>query len=91
MTDHGSSATGSIEVTAETDLNFGHALAFLREGKSVTRLAWPGPDQYLSLRYPDNIEHMNLPFIYITTRQDGRVPWAFSQTDILATDWQVIR
>lgn len=78
-------------MTQETDLTFGLAIAYLQDGKSVTRSGWYGNGQFIKLYKPDNLDHINQPFIYITTVQGARVPWTPSQTDMLSTDWQVIR
>lgn len=32
---------------------------------------------------------MTQPYIYMTTEQGDLVPWVASQTDILATDWEI--
>ena len=41
------------------------------------------------MRLQQRGEHskMTLPYIYIETVQGDMVPWAASQTDILAEDW----
>lgn len=67
--------------------DMGWALAQLREGKSVARRNWNGPNQSLTLQVPDENSKMTLPYVFITTVQGDRVPWLASQTDLLATDW----
>lgn len=71
-------------------MNFGHALAALKAGQSVTRDGWNGKGQRLTLQVPDAHSKMTLPYIYITTVQGDRVPWLASQTDLLAEDWGVV-
>ncbi len=72
------------------NLNFGEALALLKEGAKVARTGWNGPNQNLRLQVPDENSKMSLPYIYITTVQGDRVPWLASQTDMLAEDWLVV-
>lgn len=67
----------------------GKAVKNLRNGRRVTRAGWNGPNQYLTLQMPDENSKMTLPYVYIVTVQEDRVPWLCSQTDLLATDWQV--
>ena len=66
------------------ELNFGWALAQLKQGKKVARDNWNGKGQYLELQRPDEHSKMGLPYIYICTVQNKLVPWVASQTDILA-------
>jgi hypothetical protein len=70
-------------------MDFGAALAALREGKHVTRAGWNGPDQYIALQVPDEHSKMGHPYLYIKPVQGGFVPWLASQTDMLATDWAI--
>lgn len=71
-------------------MTIGEAIKQMWDGKSVQRLGWNGKGQYLMLQVPDEHSKMTLPYIYITTVQGQKVPWLASQTDILATDWQVV-
>ncbi len=70
----------------------GWAVDQMRRGRSVTRRGWNGPGQFLMLHGvgPPGTDDMSLPYIYITTVQGNRVPWLASQTDILATDWEIV-
>ena len=70
-------------------MDMGQALEVLRNGRSVARRGWNGPNQFLTLQSPDANSKMTLPYIYITTAQGHKVPWLASQTDILAQDWFV--
>ena len=67
----------------------GWAIKQMHNGLRVTRQGWNGPDQYLELQTPDENSKMTLPYIYIRTVQGDLVPWLASQTDILATDWEI--
>lgn len=73
-------------------MDFGLALNHLRSPNNgrVTRTGWNGRDMWLELQEPDAHSKMTLPYIYMRTAQGDLVPWLASQTDILATDWQVV-
>ena len=79
-------------------MDFGQALAWLREGHKVARKGWNGKGIFLMLQVPDAHSKMTHPYIYIdttglqTTNPDApkdRVPWLASQTDMLANDWVI--
>ena len=72
-------------------MNFGVALDELKRNRTVARRGWNGKDMWLSLQVPDEHSKMTLPYIYMSTVQRDLVPWLASQTDILATDWFVVR
>lgn len=67
--------------------NFSEALELIKAGCKVTRAGWNGPGQHVQLQTPDANSKMTRPYIYITTVQGDLVPWAPSQTDVLAEDW----
>lgn len=71
-------------------MNFGEALDDLKHGHRVARAGWNGPGQYLHMQRPDVNSKMSLPYIYICTVQGDLVPWVASQTDLLATDWNIV-
>lgn len=78
---------------------FGQALEMLKLGKKLQRAGWNGKGMYLfhvtgncwdfttCVSGVDNLE--TAPFICMKTANDELVPWLASQTDILASDWQV--
>lgn len=70
--------------------DFSWALDTLRDGGSVTRHNWNGPNQRLHLQRPDSGSKMTQPYIFIVTAQGDRVPWFPSQTDLLANDWHEV-
>ena len=78
-----------------SQLNFGHALDLLKQGKKVARQGWNGKGMWLMLCMPDGdytLEstgktYQRLPYIYMKTADDKLVPWLASQTDVLAEDW----
>lgn len=70
-----------------TTMDFGAALAFLKNGYRVTRKGWNGRNQWLHLQRPDVKSKMQLPYIYIKTEFGKLVPWTPSQSDLLEMDW----
>lgn len=67
----------------------GWAVKQLHNGSKVCRSGWNGKDMYLELQVPDAHSKMTLPYVYMRTAQGDLVPWLCSQTDLLATDWQL--
>lgn len=70
-------------------MNFGAALLELKVGKFIMREGWNGKGQYLGLQVPDDNSANTLPYIYIITVDEKRVPWIASHSDILGEDWFV--
>lgn len=85
-------------------MNFGDALAALKQGKRVARHGWNGKDMFLFLVpgsqfqvnrppllgiYPEGTTINYHAHIDMKTAQDTVVPWLASQTDVLADDWTV--
>ena len=68
----------------------GWAVKQMHNGSRVTRGGWNGKNMYLALQVPDANSKMSLPYVYIKTVDDKLVPWLCSQTDLLATDWEVV-
>jgi len=83
-------------------MNFGEALAALKEGRRVSRSGWNGKGMFLFLVAGSNFTVNREPLLSImgagaivTYRPhidmkdaEGKVvPWLASQTDILAEDW----
>lgn len=90
--------TNEAVVPERTDrMTFGMALSRLRAGQKLQRAGWNGKGLYI--RYvPQNgitLEHLQLVY---PVPGDGSgpypqgavVPWAPSQTDVLANDWKVV-
>lgn len=77
-------------------MNFGEALHVLEQGGKVQRTGWNGNGMWLELQVPDEHSKMTLPYLFLSYPADAkstpgaRVPWAPSQTDVLAKDWQVV-
>lgn len=76
---------------------FGDALFALDAGHRVSRSGWNGKGMWLRLIENYQVGHdphvlglKLLPWIGMKTADGGFVPWLASQTDILATDWEVL-
>ena len=73
---------------------FGGALAAMQSGLKVARKGW-NAHHTLGLQVPDENSANTLPYIFMVVGADAadmagkRVPWAASQTDLLAEDWFV--
>lgn len=76
-------------VTAAPRREIGWAVKQLWHGQKITRAGWNGRGQWLQLQVPDAHSKMSLPYVFIRTAQGDNVPWLASQTDLLATDWQL--
>jgi hypothetical protein len=68
----------------------GEAVKNLWDKQKVARAGWNGKGMYLELQVPDAHSKMTLPYVFMKTAQGDRVPWLCSQTDLLATDWQIV-
>ena len=86
-------------------MNFGDAIAALKEGKRVARVGWNGKAMFLFLVSSSNFVVNREPLLsimgegaivtyrpHIDMRDaEGKiVPWLASQTDMLADDWEVV-
>ena len=67
----------------------GWAVKQLWDGKRVARAGWNGRGMWLELQVPDERSKMTLPYVFMSTAQGDLVPWLCSQTDLLATDWEM--
>ena len=68
-------------------MNFGQAIEALKNGDRVSRAGWNGKNMWLQLVKAQDEFH--LPYIEMKTADKLLVPWLASQTDVLATDWDV--
>lgn len=71
------------------EANFGWALVQLKAGHKVCREGWNGKGMWIGLQIPDANSKMGKPYLYIKSVDGSLVPWAPSQTDVLATDWNL--
>lgn len=67
-------------------MDFGDALVYLKEGQQITRKVWGGKTLYISPR-TDGFGNT----IYFTLPKGGEGIYIPSNTDILATDWEVLK
>jgi hypothetical protein len=67
----------------------GWAVKQLQNDDRVRRAGWNGKGMWLELQKPDAHSKMTLPYVYMSTAQGDLVPWLCSQTDLLATDWEL--
>lgn len=80
--------------------NIGWAIEHLLDGIEVRRAGWNGKGMWLAYVGPDEwvvrrIGHSaakwpTLAWIGMKTADNKFVPWLCSQSDLLATDWEVV-
>ena len=83
----------------------GWAIKQMRNGEKVARAGWNGKGMFLFLVpgstftvnrapllgiYPEGTEISYQPHVDMKTTQGTVVPWLASQSDLLATDWEVV-
>ncbi len=71
-------------------MDFSSALIQLRAGNFLARDGWNGKGMFIALQRVDAGSFMTAPYIYMWTADEKRVPWLASQTDLLATDWEIV-
>lgn len=86
-------------------MNFGDAVAALKESRRVARSGWNGKGMFLYYvpegQYPARTDIAKkewgvdglVPYqayIAMKTAQGTVVPWLASQTDILSEDWEIV-
>lgn len=71
-------------------MDIGEAVAAMREDGRVSRAGWNGKGMHLALQVPDDHSKMTLPYVYMFTADGKLVPWLCSQTDLLASDWDLV-
>ncbi len=69
--------------------DIGWAVDRMKNGFQVRRAGWNGKGMWLALQSPDENSKMGLPYVYMSVVDGKLVPWLCSQTDLLATDWQI--
>ena len=75
----------------------GWAVKQLQNGQRVQRAGWNGKGMWLALVFDASFGMKNMPsnwagylsFVVMFTADHRLVPWLCSQTDLLATDWQI--
>ncbi len=73
-------------------MDIGFAVARLKAGEAITRIAWSmkGKGIYIRLQLPDENSKMTGTYIYKKEANGNIIPWTFSNEEILAEDWVVI-
>ena len=94
------------ERTMNSNITFGQALEFLKQGHKVARSGWNGKGMFIFLVpgsvfkvnrapllgiYPEGTEITYHAHIDMKTADNQIVPWLASQTDLLADDWMVVK
>lgn len=85
----------ALDADQAVELSFEEALGLIKRGVRLRREGWKG--MYVELQVPDEHSKMTRPYVYLVYPDDTpeamtqRVPWAPSQSDILATDWRISR
>lgn len=92
--------------SAISNFDFGVALTWLKIGAKVARNGWNGKGMFLFLVpgstfqvnrppllgiYPEGTTIEYCPHIDMRTADGKIVPWLASQTDVLASDWTLIK
>jgi hypothetical protein len=84
-------------------LPFGLALELAKQGFSIARKGWNGKGLKVSVQQPTEGSDMGLPYLYMqypatpasdnapSSHINARVPWLASQTDILSSDWFIVK
>jgi hypothetical protein len=79
----------------EPRMTFGEALAAMQAGRAVERAGWNGKHMWIELSETQAGDmYKDLPLrqhIMMKTAQNDYVPWVASQTDLLASDWGIVR
>lgn len=70
---------------------FSWALVALKNGAKVARAGWNGRGMWIKMQRPTDKSMMTLPYLYMKTADDQLVPWLISQTDALASDWELVQ
>lgn len=70
-------------------VSFSRVLEVLKTNpnRRFARDGWNGKGQYITLCIPAPSERVTVPYVCIRTDCGATVPWAPSQTDMLADDW----
>jgi hypothetical protein len=72
--------------------DFGWAIRQIRTGAKVQRAGWNGKGMWIAMEVPDaQGSKRRRSYIYMSEANGMIVPWAASQTDVLATDWRIYR
>jgi hypothetical protein len=85
------------------NLTFGLALELAKKGYRIARHGWNGKGLTVAVQQPTDGSDMSLPYLYMqypstpasdnapSSHINARVPWLASQTDILSSDWFIVK
>lgn len=83
------------QISEKLGAGFGIALIALKADKRLARKGWNGKGMWIELHQP--MASCDLPYIRLSYPvnsqaypEGARVPWAPSQTDVLAEDWVIV-
>ena len=83
--------TGGLPMSDRHGVGIGVAVDHLRAGYKVRRDGWNGEGMFLYAVSADRGERPHMrEYVMLRTAQDDLVPWTCSQTDLLATDWELV-
>ncbi len=76
-------------------MNIGQAVEAMKASDRVSRSGWNGKGMWIMMTDPtqvkQEIDKIPMPsFVVMRTADNNYVPWLCSQTDLLATDWEVV-
>jgi Protein of unknown function (DUF2829) len=79
-----------MEVLMTEPHDIGWAVKQMWNGDRVARHGWNGKGMWVELQRPDRHSKMTIPYVSMKTVQNDLVPWLCSQTDLLASDWELV-
>ena len=84
--------TGGLPMSDRHGVGIGVAVDHLRSGYKARRAGWNGEGMCVYLVSGDLRDDPGtmLPHVWLRTPQGDHVPWTCSQTDLLATDWELV-
>lgn len=72
--------------------DFGWAINKMKcNDRKLFRIGWNGKGLWIQLQYPGPHSKMTRAYIYMHTADNQLVPWVASQSDLLATDWDMVK
>jgi hypothetical protein len=86
----------------DISMDIGIAVNQMKAGHKIARRGWNGKNMFLFLVEGDSalcqfhvgnaiVEAFEQPFVMMRTAQGSAVPWLCSQSDLLATDWEIVK
>ena len=75
-------------------MTFGDAFKAMCDGKRAYRPGWNGVGMWVATQWPPEGAKIQHPYLYLSTTSgkfSKLVPWAPSQLDLFATDWEILK